>query len=92
MAIAANKVHGVRAAAIVDETSARLSREHNDINVLALGERLSAPDQARRFVEIFLDTPFGAGRHAGRVQKIMAIETAGDDRHSERGAVGSTDA
>src|SRR5688500_6698348 len=57
MAIAANKVPGVRAASIIDEQSARLSREHNDINVLALGERITDINTARRIVELFLDTP-----------------------------------
>ncbi|HET9372990.1 MAG TPA: ribose 5-phosphate isomerase B [Vicinamibacterales bacterium] len=90
MAIAANKIHGVRAAAIVDETSARLSREHNDINVLSLGERLTAPDQARRFVEIFLDTPFAAGRHTGRVEKIMLLEADAAHRESGGRAVGES--
>ncbi|HXT71367.1 MAG TPA: ribose 5-phosphate isomerase B [Vicinamibacterales bacterium] len=74
MAIAANKIAGIRAAPIVDETSARLSREHNDANVLALGERLTPPDLARRIVSIFLDTPFGGGRHQRRVDKISALD------------------
>ena len=78
MAIAANKVAGIRAAPVVDETSARLSREHNDANVLALGERLTPPDVARRLVNTFLDTPFGGGRHQRRVDKISAL----DKRHS----------
>jgi ribose 5-phosphate isomerase B len=75
MAIAANKIPGIRAAPIVDETSARLSREHNDVNVLALGERLTPPDQARRFVEIFLDTPFAGGRHERRLAKIAQLDS-----------------
>jgi ribose 5-phosphate isomerase B len=74
MAMAANKVPGIRAAPIVDEQSARLSREHNDANVLALGERITPPDQARRFVELFLDTPFAGGRHARRVDKIRELD------------------
>ncbi len=74
MAIAANKVAGVRAAAINDETSARLSREHNDINVLALGERTGDPDTARRIVDIFLDTPFAGGRHQQRIDKISSLD------------------
>ena len=74
MAIAANKIKGIRAAPIVDEMSARLSREHNDANVLALGERLTPPDLARRLVSIFLDTPFGGGRHQRRVDKISALD------------------
>ena len=75
MAIAANKVPGIRAAPVVDETSTRLSREHNDVNVLSLGERLTPPDQARRFVEIFLDTPFAGGRHERRLAKIAQLDS-----------------
>lgn len=74
MAIAANKIPGIRAAAIQDEVSARLGREHNDINVLALGERQITPDSARRIVELFLDTPFAGGRHQSRVDKITALD------------------
>ena len=74
MAIAANKVRGVRAAPVFDEEAARLSREHNDANILSLGERVTPADQARRIVDAFLDTPFGGGRHQRRVDKIRAIE------------------
>ena len=74
MAIAANKFAGIRAAAVVDEESARLSREHNDANVLALGERLTPVDRARQIVSAFLDTPFAGGRHQRRVEKISALE------------------
>lgn len=74
MAIAANKIDGIRAASIQDEESARLSREHNDINILALGERNTDAGVARRIVDIFLDTPFGGGRHQRRVDKITALE------------------
>ncbi len=75
MAIAANKVPGIRAASIQDEESARLSREHNDINVLALGERTTDTNTARRVVELFLDTPFAGGRHQRRVDKINSLDT-----------------
>jgi ribose 5-phosphate isomerase B len=74
MAIAANKVSGIRAAAIGDTTSARLAREHNDLNVLALGARLTPPDVARDILDVFLDTPFAGGRHEQRVSKIHAEE------------------
>ena len=74
MAMAANKIAGIRAASAGDETSARLSREHNDANVLALGERLTGPDLARKIVNTFLDTPFGGGRHQRRVDKIAALD------------------
>lgn len=75
MAIAANKIPGIRAAPVVDEVSARLSREHNDANVLSLGERLTPLDQARRFVQIFLDTPFAGGRHERRLAKITELDS-----------------
>ena len=74
MAMAANKVAGIRAAPVVDDASARLSREHNDANVLALGERLTAPADARKFVTTFLDTAFAGGRHERRVSKINALD------------------
>ena len=74
MAIAANKVDGIRAAAVIDVESARLSREHNNANVLALGERLTPADQARQIVNTFIDTPFAGGRHQRRVDKIAALE------------------
>jgi len=74
MAIAANKVPGIRAAPIVDEKSAHYCRDHNDANVLALGERITPPDAARRIVNLFLDTPFGGGRHQPRVDKIKAMD------------------
>ncbi len=70
MAIAANKVPGVRSAAIVDTDTARLSREHNDLNVLTLGARTTTEARAREIVKVFLDTPFAGGRHATRVAKI----------------------
>ena len=74
MAMAANKVPGVRAASVVDDVSTRLSREHNDANVLALGERLTPAETARQLVATFLDTSFGGGRHQRRVDKISALD------------------
>ena len=74
MAMAANKVPGVRAASVVDDVSTRLSREHNDANVLALGERLTPVETARQLVATFLDTPFGGGRHQRRIDKISALD------------------
>jgi ribose 5-phosphate isomerase B len=74
MAMAANKVPGIRAASVVDERSAQLSREHNDANVLSLGERLTPPDLARCIVNLFLDTPFAGGRHQRRVDKISQLD------------------
>lgn len=70
MAMAANRHRGVRAALAHDETSARLCREHNDANVLALGGRAIDHDLAERILEIWLNTPFAGGRHERRVKKI----------------------
>jgi ribose 5-phosphate isomerase B len=70
ISIAANRHPGVRAALCHDETSARLAREHNDANVLALGARLIGDEVARDCLRIFLKTEFGAGRHQPRVQKL----------------------
>jgi ribose 5-phosphate isomerase B len=74
MAIAANKVAGVRSAPIVDTDTAKLSRAHNDLNVLALGARMLPESRAREIVKTFLQTPFEGGRHATRVAKIHSIE------------------
>jgi ribose 5-phosphate isomerase B len=73
--IAANKVHGARAALCYDETTARLAREHNDANVLSLGGRLVGETLALRIVEVFLATDFGGGRHVARLDQIAAIES-----------------
>ena len=70
MAIAANRVRGVRAAACIDLYSAQLCRQHNDANVLALGSRIVAPPLAEAIVDLFLATPFDGGRHARRVAKL----------------------
>ena len=74
MAIAANKVRGVRAAPVVDLETARLCRAHNDANVLALGARVTPLDRALEIVRTFLDTPFARGRHQARVEKIAVLE------------------
>jgi ribose 5-phosphate isomerase B len=74
ISIAANKVPGIRAALAHDETTARLSREHNDANVLALGGRIVTPAQAIEMVKAFLATPFAQGRHQRRIDKISQIE------------------
>jgi ribose 5-phosphate isomerase B len=67
-------VHGVRAALCLDEYTARLAREHNDANVLALGARIVATEMAFRILDLFLTTPFEGGRHVPRVEQIAAIE------------------
>ena len=70
ISIALNRHPGVRAALCHDETSARLARQHNDANVLALGARLVGGEVAKECLRVFLDTEFAAGRHAGRVAKL----------------------
>jgi ribose 5-phosphate isomerase B len=70
MAMAANRYHGVRAAVPWNEQTARLSREHNDANVLALGGRVLEPEAAERILDVWLETPFAGGRHERRVKKI----------------------
>ena len=72
--IAANKVHGIRAALCHDQYLARLSREHNDANVLAMGARVVAPAYAHEIVSVWLATPFEGGRHVPRIEQIAAIE------------------
>jgi ribose 5-phosphate isomerase B len=74
MAIAANKIAGIRAMAVETEDAARLSRQHNDLNVLALGARLTPADDARALVNVFLDTPFSGGRHQQRIDKIARLD------------------
>ncbi|CAM4474118.1 ribose 5-phosphate isomerase B [Paenibacillus endophyticus] len=75
MSIAANKVRGIRCALVNDMFSAKATREHNDTNVLALGERVIGPGVALEIIRIWLDTPFSNGeRHVGRVNKVMEIE------------------
>jgi ribose 5-phosphate isomerase B len=75
ISMAANKHAGIRAALCHDVTTARLSREHNDANVLALGARIVGSEVAKDCLRAFLETPFGAGRHAGRVAKIDHVRT-----------------
>jgi ribose 5-phosphate isomerase B len=72
--IAANKVHGVRAALCNDLYTARLSREHNDANVLSMGGRIVAFGLATEILELWLATPFEGGRHDRRVAQIADIE------------------
>lgn len=74
IAIAANKIAGVRAATVHDVTSARMTRLHNDANVCCLGERFTGPQVALDAVDAFLSTDFEGGRHARRVGKIAELE------------------
>ena len=70
IAMAANKIAGIRAATVHDATSARLSREHNDANVICIGERLTGAQVAKDCVDAWLAATFEGGRHTGRVTKI----------------------
>jgi len=74
MAITANKVPGVRAAVAWSEEIARLARQHNDANVLAIGARTTPPDEIPKIVRAFFSTKFEGGRHAARVEKISEVE------------------
>ncbi|CAA7599741.1 Galactose-6-phosphate isomerase/Ribose-5-phosphate isomerase [Acididesulfobacillus acetoxydans] len=74
ISMAANKVPGIRAAVCTETYSARMAREHNDANVLALGGRVTGVGLAQDIVEVFLRTDFAGGRHAKRVGMIAAIE------------------
>ena len=74
MAITANKVPGVRAAVAWSEETARLARQHNDANVLAIGARTTPPADIPKIVRAWFTTDFEGGRHAARVEKISAVE------------------
>ncbi|MCL2324210.1 MAG: ribose 5-phosphate isomerase B [Actinomycetia bacterium] len=78
MAIAANKVCSVHAATVTDTNAARLSRQHNDANVLCLSGRFISPETNREIVDIFLSTDFEGGRHQRRIDKITAAENRSD--------------
>ena len=73
-AIVANKVRGIRCGLCWNEEVARLNRQHNDANILSLGQRMIALEVALRIVEVWLVTPFEGGRHLARIQKIEAPE------------------
>lgn len=74
ISIAANKVHGIRCALCGDLFSAEMTRRHNNANMLALGAGFTGKNMAERIVEVFLSTEFEGGRHARRVDKVMALE------------------
>ena len=74
MSISANKVKGIRCALVHDMFSAQATREHNDSNVLAMGERVIGPGLAREIAKIWLTTEYQGGRHATRVGKITKYE------------------
>ncbi|MGG7619468.1 ribose 5-phosphate isomerase B [Bacillus coreaensis] len=74
MSIAANKVNGIRCALVHDVFSAKATRQHNDSNMLAMGERVIGPGLAREIAMVWLETEFEAGRHANRIGKISDYE------------------
>lgn len=77
MSIAANKVNGIRCALVHDLFSAKATRQHNDSNVLAMGERVIGPGLATEIAKVWLETEYEAGRHAKRVGKITEYEAKG---------------
>ncbi len=88
MAITANKVPGVRAALCSDLYTARMSREHNDANVLTLGGRLMGPEMALDILQMWLETDFAGGRHSRRVDKITDLELRHPDGRAGAGPHG----
>jgi ribose 5-phosphate isomerase B len=75
MSMAANKIKGIRAAVCQDVFTASRARQHNDANVLCLGEDVVGPGLAKEIVGVFLDTGFEGGRHIARIEKMRALET-----------------
>ena len=84
MAIAANKLPGVRAATCHDEVTAEMSRRHNDLNVLCLSAEMIGPEVQDKLIQTWLTTQFEGGRHARRVAKIAALEPDCSDAASAK--------
>jgi ribose 5-phosphate isomerase B len=84
MAITANKVRGVRAAVAWSEETARLARQHNDANVLAIGARTTSPEEIPKIVRAWFAQTFDGGRHAARILKIEQIEQSQLAQEEER--------
>ena len=80
IAMAANKVPGVRCAAVFEPLMTELARQHNDANVIAISERLSGWDMIERLVQVFMTTPAEGGRHAYRVQQLFEYTDAQRER------------
>lgn len=74
MQIAANKIHGIRAALAWNEETARLARQHNDANVLSVPARMISPEEVAKIIESYLNADFAGGRHARRVDEIRDLE------------------
>ncbi len=85
MCIAANKVKGIRAVTCYDEVNIRVSRTHNDANVLCLAGDLVHSENLRKMIDIWLNTEFTGGRHERRLKKIIAIEEGKDPRNINSG-------
>ena len=85
MSMAANKIKGIRAALCHDEISSRISRDHNDANVLCVSGDQTGEVLLRKIVEVWLNTKFSGGRHQRRVNKIAAIEDGKDPREIKNG-------
>jgi len=85
MSIAANKIKGIRAAICHDELNARISRDHNDANVLCISGDQTGEVLLRKIVEVWLSTEFAGGRHQRRVNKITAIEEGKDPEELKNG-------
>jgi len=81
--MAANKVHGARAALCNDLYTARMARAHNDANVLSIGARIVAPELADEILALFLDTAFEGGRHEHRIEEIATIERVESEKVEE---------
>jgi len=86
MAIAANKISGVRAATCWDELTAEMSRRHNDVNVLCLSADMLGEPLVRRLVEVWIKTDFEGGRHARRVEKIAELDKSSGGCESPAGS------
>lgn len=74
MSLAANKIHGIRAAAVSEVYSAKLTRMHNDSNIVCIGARVIGPETAKMIVEAFLTTEYEGGRHQKRIDMISELE------------------
>lgn len=74
MSIVANKIKGIRAAHVTDSFSARMTKMHNNANVICLGGRITGPEIASDIVEAYLNAKFEGGRHQNRIDKVMALE------------------
>ncbi len=84
MSIAANKVHGIRAAHVTSEFEGRICREHNNANVIALGGRVLTFENAIKIVDAWLGATFSAGRHQERLNQVAEIETAEIENKEKR--------